>query len=260
MMRVMRLITIPLSHYCERARWALDRVGLSYHEDQHLQAFHIRAVKRAGGNRMVPVLVTPDGGVVEDSAEIVRYADLHSQNGTRLYPTDSGQRAEIEALERQFEGAYGYEVRRLGYDVWLSHRAVLLRYNSADAPRFESAAVRVFYPAMRQVVTRMYKINDETVARGRELVEGVLGEVAARLEDGRRYLVGDQLTAADITFAAMSALLVWPKNYGVPVPSLDEMPEGPRQETMAWRRHPALRFALRLYEERWPPGHVVNAV
>jgi glutathione S-transferase len=27
-----RLLTIPISHYCEKARWGLERLGLAYHE------------------------------------------------------------------------------------------------------------------------------------------------------------------------------------------------------------------------------------
>ncbi len=32
-----RLLTIPISHYCEKARWALDRAGLDYVEERHVQ-------------------------------------------------------------------------------------------------------------------------------------------------------------------------------------------------------------------------------
>jgi glutathione S-transferase len=31
------LITIPLSHYCEKVRWALDRVALPYREEPHVE-------------------------------------------------------------------------------------------------------------------------------------------------------------------------------------------------------------------------------
>jgi glutathione S-transferase len=51
------LITIPISHYCEKARWALDRAGLAYDERRHLQVVHWVAVRRAGGGRTAPVLV-----------------------------------------------------------------------------------------------------------------------------------------------------------------------------------------------------------
>lgn len=28
-----RLLTIPISHYCEKARWALEHAGIPYRED-----------------------------------------------------------------------------------------------------------------------------------------------------------------------------------------------------------------------------------
>ena len=36
----MRLITIPMSHYCEKARWGLAHAGVEYVEEAHLQVFH----------------------------------------------------------------------------------------------------------------------------------------------------------------------------------------------------------------------------
>ncbi len=58
-----RLITIPVSHFCEKARWALEHAGIPYVEEGHLPFFSIRAVRRAGGRRSVPVLVTDEGTI-----------------------------------------------------------------------------------------------------------------------------------------------------------------------------------------------------
>ena len=44
-----RLITIPPSHYCEKARWALDYAGISYREEGHPPLLHRLPVKLAGG-------------------------------------------------------------------------------------------------------------------------------------------------------------------------------------------------------------------
>jgi hypothetical protein len=43
------LITIPLSHYCEKVRWALDRVALPYREEPHAPLLHWLATKRNEG-------------------------------------------------------------------------------------------------------------------------------------------------------------------------------------------------------------------
>ena len=29
-LKPLRFITLPISHYCEKVRWALDRAGMSY--------------------------------------------------------------------------------------------------------------------------------------------------------------------------------------------------------------------------------------
>ena len=57
--RVLRLVTIPISHYCEKVRWALERAGIPYREERHVQGIHRIAARRAGGGATVPVLVTP---------------------------------------------------------------------------------------------------------------------------------------------------------------------------------------------------------
>jgi glutathione S-transferase len=45
----LRLITIPISHYCEKARWALERAGIAYREERHIQGVHMVAARRAAG-------------------------------------------------------------------------------------------------------------------------------------------------------------------------------------------------------------------
>lgn len=85
------LVTIPVSHYCEKARWALERAGLDYTERRHIQLVHIAAVKRAGGGRTAPVLKTPQG-VFGDSTAILRYADEHGPPQLRLYPREEPAR------------------------------------------------------------------------------------------------------------------------------------------------------------------------
>ena len=55
------LVTIPISHYCEKARWALERAGVPYVERPHLlpmptRPYHslLLAAPRAGRARRSP--------------------------------------------------------------------------------------------------------------------------------------------------------------------------------------------------------------
>ena len=63
--KTVRLITIPMSHYCEKARWGLERLGIDYYEDRHLQSFHYLRTFRVSGGPNVPVLID-DKRVVQD--------------------------------------------------------------------------------------------------------------------------------------------------------------------------------------------------
>ena len=70
-----------------------------------------------------------------------------------------------------------------------------------------------------------------------------------RLADGRRHLVGDRFTAADLAFAALSAPVLLPAAYGSPLPPPEALPDVYAREVRRFRAHPAGAFALRLYEQ-----------
>ena len=113
-----RLITIPISHYCEKARWALDRAGLDYVEERHVQGIHQLKAKRAGGGTTVPVLVT-DEGVFPESDLILRYADERLGEDERLFPADPEQRCEVEELCLWLDEGLGPDGRRVIYAYML---------------------------------------------------------------------------------------------------------------------------------------------
>jgi glutathione S-transferase len=69
------------------------------------------------------------------------------------------------------------------------------------------------------------------------------------LSDGRLYLCGDRLTSADLAFASMPAAVVFPREYGVPLPTAADLSDVAAAEHARWRGHAAGRFALRLYRE-----------
>jgi len=244
-----RLITIPISHYCEKARWALDRAGLAYREERHLQVVHWIHARRAGGGTTVPVLVTPER-VLGESSEILRWVDERMPEQRRLYPPAVA--AEVRALEDHFDAELGPHGRRWMYHRVL-HRSDLIRaYGAPGVPRWERVALPAALPVVRLIIARFLDIDDATAAESRRRVRAVFDEVAARLQDGRAFLAGERFTAADLTFAALAASVLVPPRYGVLLPQPDVLPQPFADEVRALREHPAGRFALRLYDQERP--------
>jgi glutathione S-transferase len=132
-------------------------------------------------------------------------------------------------------------------------RADLVRaYGVTGVPRWEKAVLPPLLPLVRILINRYLDVDDTTAAESRERVRAVFDEVGERLADGRRYLVGDGFTAADLTFAALAASVLVPSRYGVPLPPLEALPEPFASEVRALREHPAGAFALRLYDQERP--------
>ena len=73
--------------------------------------------------------------------------------------------------------------------------------------------------------------------------------VAERLVGGREYLCGECFSAADLTFAALSASLIVPPLYGVPLPQPDVLPPDIAEFIERVRAHPAGSYALGLFTE-----------
>lgn len=244
-----RLVTIPVSHFCEKARWALDRAQIPYLEEGHAPMLHWRATLPFH-TRTVPVLVTR-GAVLRSSNEIVRWADARCLEGQHLYPNDPGERREVEELEAHFDAKLGPATRRWAYSYVLNDRARSLDILGVAIPPRERAVLLKTFPAIAAAMKRGMGIDAAGAARSLERMRAIFSEVTARLSDGRRFLLGDRFSAADLTFVALSLPALAPPQYPW-MPPWDTLPSAMRAEMQAFRDTPAGRFALRTYEQERP--------
>lgn len=240
------LITIPLSHFCEKARWALDRVGLPYREEPHAPVLNRLATMR-NERGTVPVLVHGSRRFI-DSTDILVHADA-ACGGDLLYPRDTALRSEIDVLEERFDTELGPHSRRWVYSQLLPHASLLRSLWSRGVPQFEASMVPAITPLARFLVRKGYRITHESGQRSLERVRGIFRDVDERLGDGRRFLAGDRFTAADLTFAALAAPVLLPVECRAVQPALDEVPAGVREEVVRLRDTAAGRFALRLFAQ-----------
>ena len=243
-----RLITIFVSHYCEKVRWALQHLNLPYREEPHMPPFHRFATRRFGG-KTVPVLVTEEG-VFTDSTDILRYLDAIAPDDAKLYPTNPQMRQQVEELEALFNAQLGPATRRWGYFYMLNNYKFMQSRWCQGVPVVQQVLFPVVFPVLRNIVRQTMDINPESASKAYEEIQSIFEKVGKLLADGRTYLMGESFSAADITFATLAAPTVMPPQHIVKPPSLRELPPKMISEIKTLRATPAGAYVLRLFKDR----------
>lgn len=248
-----RFITFQISHYCEKVRWALDRIGFPYVEECHLPPLHRLKTTPLGGSS-VPVLVT-ETEILKDSADILKHLDTVAPAHLKLYPASPILRHEVEEVEAQFNRELGVLTRQWGYFYALQNQSVMQQLWCEGVPAWEKLLFPVLFPLTRRLVYSSYNVHRESALAAYRRTQQMFNKVSDRLSDGRRYLVGDCFSAADLAFASLSAPGVVPPEYGGCFPKLNQLPDEMVEQIQILRETVAGKYALRLYqEERYIQG------
>jgi len=210
----MVLETILASHYVEKVRWCMDRLGLEYEEvpwGGTLGAFYL--------GRTVPRLHFRTGMVrsqIGNSAEILRYL-------WGAYGTSQAGAAFLEPTEERLEFERRIDRCGVSLQVWIYYHlldapALCKHAWGADSdaiPAWQRKAVALLYPLQAAMIRKAFRVNEANYRKSCERIEGLLAETDAMLEDGRRSILGgDTLNYTDFAFAAIQGAWLQPEGYG----------------------------------------------
>jgi glutathione S-transferase len=216
----MRLFQIPFSHNCVKVRRVLDLKGLEY-ETVDINPAVRRNVKQASGQELVPVLVDRGQSISGSTAILLHLEDSYPEPS--LMPADPRERAECLVLMDWADGTFMALTRRLAYSSVLA-RGDLGRLFFPGKP----AVVRVPAGEIAKVILRTrFGISDESDRQDVPRAKRAAWIAVDRLA-GRPYLVGDRLTLADVTLAAMAG----PLQYAPPAVTEDTTVT----ELLAWAK------------------------
>ncbi len=211
------LVQIPWSHNCVKVRAALETKGIDY-DIENVPPTDRRDVLEHSGQPLVPALVH-GGKSISDSTAILLYLEeatpAHWPSAPRLLPDDPAQRAECLILEDWADEAFMAVTRRLAYAQIMSEPG---RLSGMFFPGASGLNRRLKENLTKRLVSKRFGITPSRTERDIEMAGSKAALAVARL-GGRRYLVGDRLSIADIALAAMT----WP--LGAAPAAVAERPE-----------------------------------
>lgn len=246
---MLKLYTFNISHFSEKARWALDFEGIAYEEKVLLPGPHQLVTRRIGRRTHVPVL-NHDGHYVQGSTAILDYI-ANNLGGSKLTPQDPAELAKLHALEKTVDHAFGLGVQRVLYSEMLKHRDVVIGLWTFKGPVWGRAFYAVSYPMVAAIVQRMYKTTDvEAVAKAKQRFVTTFDELDAVLMK-QPFFGGDRVSRLDITVAALLAPVCRPPEHRMEWPS---MPAELAEFEASLKGRPTWNHVMKMYREHRVPS------
>jgi glutathione S-transferase len=205
---------LPISHFSEKARWALDWKQIPHRRrimPPGLHPFGGMLLSR-GQVFTMPVLVTEEGPVA-DSTAILAWLEEEFPDAPPLYPSDPAERERALALEDWFDENVGPHARRWGFNTLLTEPEAVRQFaiKQTEWSRIDVPPV-AFAPVAKVFLRMRYATGNEASATAsrQKLLDG-LDRLEAELDAGSgEFLVGERFTVADLTAAALLYPLVLP--------------------------------------------------
>jgi glutathione S-transferase len=209
---------IDVSHFSEKARWALDYKRLDHVRRAPMPGMHIPIALwlTGGAHPTFPVLELDGRRIGDSTAAIAALEERHPEPA--LYPADPAQRARALELEDFFDEELGPHMRLLAFHELIAEPELFAEVASRTVPG-PLANAKGFVGAYARVYTslRFGANSDEAAEVARTKVVAAMDRLDAELDaNGGGYLAGDGFSVADLTAASLFYPLVRPAEGPVP--------------------------------------------
>lgn len=240
---MIELLQFRHSPYNEKARWALDLKHVPHLRRSLLPGPHMGVVKPLTGRTGTPV-IRHDGGVIDGSARIIEWLDAQFPQ-PRLVPADDAARDEALRIQRWFDDDLTPRIRCTVLDTLLADPGYFSRVFCDGRSRAVQVGYAMIVPLAAPLVRKGNGITGAAaVEDGHAAARQALDFVAER-SAATGYLVGGNLTVADLTAASTIAVLARPADSPMAAPQ----PVAPAFTALMARyaTHPAVAWTLAIY-------------
>ncbi|HAW20278.1 MAG TPA: hypothetical protein DCX14_08860 [Flavobacteriales bacterium] len=237
----------------EMARWVLDIHEILRIEESYPPTLGTRKLQKLSGTDGTennPVLIQTDS-LLYTAESVMAYYDQQVPADRRLFGNENTQ-PKITEWFRLFQNELNMNVWGYVYSELFRSRAETLKLLKQDADFWERVRLSLALGSVKRALSKQFDINDRPPATFLVEIQKIFTRVDNELSDGRKYLVGDKLSAADIAFAAIAAPIILPEEFGGANLSFKDISEELRQEIFDLRATAAGQYAMRLYIEDRP--------
>jgi glutathione S-transferase len=208
---------ITVSHYNEKARWALDYKGVPHQRRAPLPGILHPIVALAKSRKPFLPILDLDGKSISDSTRII--AELERRwPDPPLYPADPQERARALELEDYFDVEVAPAMRRLLF--WEISRDRDLAASGLRA--IGTAVPKPLAAPMAAFISRRYGGKPARMEADRAASRAGFERIVAEVGPSG-YLVGDSFSVADLTAASILYHLAEPPEFQYTNP---KMPAG----------------------------------
>lgn len=271
------LWAIPFSHYCEYARWALQRAKIPFQEACVLPLLHFPALaiaQRVAGYRgprarnatslSTPLLLFNGGGGISDSSRIAAWARARAcgddaaatahLSSVEAAARPVGEPAAVSEVVRAAQDVLGPAARRYAYSHVLYAPLVFLAMGVRNAHGLIGGIAAVFWvllsPLLALGIRRALRVDPAKRAADAQRMRDVFARAGALLES-QPYLGGAEPSDADFAFASIGAIavLISPaEGYGCAwMPCAEELPADMRDVYAELRATRAGQHIVKMY-------------
>lgn len=245
------LLQFPISHYCEKTRWHLDLKRIPYEVRNLLPGPHVFVNRRFGADRTLPVLVEGGKGICDSTAIALHVEERYAQ--APLIPVSTAERARVLELEAYFDETFGPAVRRWAYGEAMKTPGMLHSLFFRGYGRLGRLLGYGITGILGREIRRMYRTDDPGIEQASRDIDAAVERLEKLIDgDPDRYLVGNGLTLADVTAAALLGPLVAAPES--PWPAVEPLPPALHFRREALRARPAGKWVLNRYAKDRPPA------
>jgi glutathione S-transferase len=234
---------LPLSHYNEKVRWALDYKQIPHVRRSLLPGAHEVEAQRLTGDVSTTPVLTIDGKSIGDSTRIIAAIEQRWPDPP-LYPEEPRLRDRALELEEFFDEQLGPHIRRAFYAVLVNHPELLVPLFTDD----ESAIRRLLenFPLVRARIEERFEITAETAAESQAAVIAAVDRLERELS-ASGYLVGASFTIADVTAASLLYSVTRPPEFQYPIIAHENLPAPWREFVDSLAQRPGGQWITQMY-------------